>query len=283
MRFSHVLRRSYAEHVEAERPSQEFLASGLMDNCFNAAADLVERYMIDGATNGEGAAVFATWHLMTRSLVDLRAGQFLVTEGRPIQMASVVRPVLESLNLIELFAREPDAAQSWADGNYREFVPWKVRERLGIDEDPQYSYLSEISHPRFAGLQLTAFRIEREGAERPTAHLYLGGLPMEIPWVLLATMAPANVLGMLSLALEHLTVKEEVARTWPRVARRVVEEIIPGYEGVIAALAHHEVGQDTSAAMLEGLQETLDHACELERLTAEAWAEADVQRNAEGA
>jgi hypothetical protein len=264
--------------VEIQRPSDEFLAAGSMENCFTAAADHVERYMRDGATVGEGAAVFATWHLMTRSLVDLRAGQFLASEGRPIQMASVVRPVLESLNLIELFAQEPEAAQSWADGDYKEFVPWKVRKRLGIEDDQQYSYLSEVSHPRFAGLQLTAFRVEREGADRPIAHLYLGGLPMEIPWVLLATMAPANVLGQLSLTLSHLLVKEEVARTWPTVARRVMEEIVPGYEAVIASLDRHGVGQDTSAKMLAELQTALGHARELEEAYQEAWDEEEARR-----
>jgi hypothetical protein len=264
--------------VEMQRPTPELLAAGQMENCFTAAADLIERYMLDGATNGEGPAVFATWHLLTRSLVDLRAGQFLASEGRPIQMASVIRHVFESLNLVELFAQDPPAAQRWADGvDYREFMPARVRDTLGIGADPEYSYLSEVAHPRFAGLQLTAFRIEREGAERPIAHLYLGGLPLEMPHVLLATLAPGGILGRLAIALEHLVVTPAVARTWPTVARGVTENLLPGYEAVIGVLDRHGVGQDIAADMLAGLREALDSAREMERIAQEEWAEQDAQ------
>jgi len=247
-------------------PTPEALAVGEMENRFREASDLVERYMIDGATVGHGAAVFATWHLISRSLADLRAGQFLASSGFPIQMASVVRPVIESLNLIELFAQEPEAAQRWADGQWQEFMPGRVRERLGLGNDPVYSWLSEHSHPRFAGLQLTAYRIVREDAEREVARIYSGGLPLEFPSVLLATMNPSNVLCQLALALDHLPVKEEVAGTWPTVARQVAETVLPGYEAVIAALAHHQVGEETAAALLATVNEAIAHGRELEEL-----------------
>lgn len=251
-------------------PTAEFLAAGEMENRFREASDLVERYMIDGATVGHGAAAFATWHLISRSLADLRAGQFLASSGFPIQMASVVRPVIESLNLIELFAQEPEAAQRWADGEWQEFMPAAVRKRLGLGKDAVYAWLSEHSHPRFAGLQLTAYRIVREDAERDVARVYTGGLPLEIPSVLLATMNPANVLGQLSLALDHLPVNEEVAGTWPTVARQVAETVLPGFEAVIAALAHHQVGEETAAALLATIKETLVLARELEELAQQA-------------
>ena len=77
----------------------------------------------------------------------------------------MIRPVIESLNLIDLFVEESDAAERWADGKWQEFLPANVRKRLGIGDDPLYGFLSEHSHPRFAGLQLTAFRRADEPAE----------------------------------------------------------------------------------------------------------------------
>jgi hypothetical protein len=240
-----------------------------MENCFRDASDHIERYLIDGAARLSGPAQIATTHLMCRSLADLRAGQFLAGEGFPIQMYSLVRPVLESINLIELFAQESDAATAWADGKFWELTPAKVRERLGQDKDPVYSWMAEHSHPRFAGFQLTTYLVtDDEGSE--TMRGFIGGLPLELPQVLLATTAPGNALCQLSVVLGHCTVKEEIAYTWPSVARAVGETVMPGYEAVYEALREHGLEDEAVADMLDALRSAIAAAVEMEQIVAEA-------------
>jgi hypothetical protein len=206
---------------------------------------------------------------MCRSIADLRGNQFLAGEGFPVQMYSLVRPVLESINLIELFAQEPEAAAAWAEGKYREFTPAKVRERLGLGDDPVYSWMAEHSHPRFAGFQLTTYLVtDDEGAE--TMRGFIGGLPLELPQVLLATTAPGNALCQLSLALGHCTVKEEIGYTWPTVARRVGETVMPGYEAVYEALREHGLEDEAMSDMLDALRTAIAAAVEMEQIVAEA-------------
>jgi hypothetical protein len=242
-----------------------------MENRFHDASVHVEGFLTEGATLTRGAAQMATLHLAARSLADLRAGQFLASSGLPIQMASVVRPVLESLNLVEMFHRDPTAAERWSAGQWQEFMPSRVRNALGMGPDPVYSWLSEMSHPRFAGFQLTTYRIVRDADQEGDpehARLFIGGLPLELPPVLLATMAPANALCQLSLALGYVPVRPEVAWTWATVARRVTESVLPGYEAIMAALAHHEVGIDVAREMLEAVRGTIATAREMEAIVA---------------
>jgi hypothetical protein len=254
-------------------PSQETLAVGKMENCFRDASDYVERFLTDGVGQTSGAAAMATLHLAARTLADLRSGQFLVSSGLVIQMASVVRPALESLNLIELFEQEPEAAERWAAGEWREFMPAKVRERLGEKDDPVYSWLSEVSHPRFAGFQITTYRIVRADAEAEAdeenheASLYIGGLPLELPPVMIAVRMQGHVLCQLGLALRFCHVKEEVAWTWPTVARQIVETLVPGYEAITTALRERGDAEEIEMAerMLEAIYAVLETAREAEK------------------
>jgi hypothetical protein len=188
-------------------------------------------------------------------------------------MASVVRPVLESLNLIELFSQDPTAAERWAAGQWREFMPAKVRAALKLETDAVYSWLSEMSHPRFAGFQITTYvmvKPDGEGDETSRhARLYIGGLPLELPPVLLATMAPGNALCQLSLTLGQAPVRRDVAWTWATVARRVAETLVPAYEEVMAALAHHKVGEDIARDLLDTAHGAVETAREMEQIVAE--------------
>jgi hypothetical protein len=116
-------------------PTREPLAAGKMENCFRDASDLIEQYLIDGAAGMSGAAPIAIFHLICRSLADLRCAQYLASSGFTIQMYSLVRPAIESINLVDLFAAEPAAADDWIAGKHWEFRPAKVRERLGLGDD----------------------------------------------------------------------------------------------------------------------------------------------------
>lgn len=236
-----------------------------MENCFRNASDHIERYLTDGAARLSGPAQIATTHLMCRSLADLRAGQYLACEGFPVQMYSLVRPVIESINLIELFAARPELATEWAQGDHQQFKPANVRRLLGLGNDPVYAWMCEHSHPRFAGFRLTTYLVT-DPQGRETMRPHIGGLPLELPQVLLATTAPGNVLCLLSFALGHCTVKQEVAYTWPSVARAVGETVLPGYEAVYEALRRHGLPDDASAALLDSMRETIAAAAEMEDL-----------------
>jgi hypothetical protein len=146
-----------------EAPSPQARAAVAMEEQFRTAADLLERFIVDGTSRSEKLADFAITHLVARSVADLRAGQLLAGEGHPIQMYAVIRPVAESLNLIDLFVNDPERAEAWAAGDYRQFQPAKVRKELGIHSDPVYAWMAEHSHPRYAGLQLTTYKMRREG------------------------------------------------------------------------------------------------------------------------
>ena len=155
-----------AEVTEPERFQSQFLAAGKMENCFRDAADLLERYIVEGTFRSEKTADIAITHLVARSLTDVRWGQHLASSGYPIQMYSVIRPVSESINLIKLFVQEPAFAEEWAAGDYATFRPAAVRQMLGSEKDELYSWMSEHSHPRFAGFQLTTYNVIRDGEEK---------------------------------------------------------------------------------------------------------------------
>ena len=250
------------------------LAAGAMENRFRDAADVLAAYISDGSPETDGAAEFATLHLVSRSLADLRWGQYLVSSGYPIQMYSVVRPVAESLNLIDLFIEEPEAAQRWADGQWQEFTPARIRARLGIERDPLYEFMSEHSHPRFAALQLSAFQHVGEPDEegRQRAILYTGEIPFDVPAVLIATVIPGILLAKLVLAAGHARLAREAALGWSGVVRRVAQELGAGWSEVGAALPRDEDEEVVAplAFIKEFAAELEQMADEMEQLVAEA-------------
>jgi hypothetical protein len=75
------------------------------------------------------------------------------------QAYNALRPIIESCDLIDLFANDPEQAKKWVttERPHREFVPADVRELLGRDRyDPIYSFVSKAgAHPRFLGAQMS--------------------------------------------------------------------------------------------------------------------------------
>jgi hypothetical protein len=247
-----------------ESVTPELLAAGKMENCFRDASDSIEQYLIDGAAQMSGAAPIAIFHLICRSLADLRSAQYLASSGFPVQMYSLVRPVIESINLVDLFVQEPSAADEWMAGEHRKFRPAVVRKKLGLGDDDVYSWACAHSHPRFAGMQLTTYTVTDNATGKTTVQPFIGGLPLEFPSVLMATTFPGNILCMLSESLAHATVKEEVAKTWPMVARRVGETLLPGFQAVYEALEVHGLPEAESAKLLESVKVAIASAAELE-------------------
>jgi hypothetical protein len=127
-------------------------------SAFVIAADI-------NTTNGAHQG-FAVMHMAARSLSDLIAGVHLVSHGYLVQMYSVVRPVLDALDLVELFVRDPAEATTWieTDKAHQMFTPAAVRRRLDAEAfDRVHSHFSESgTHPRMAGANLSGGMIDGE-------------------------------------------------------------------------------------------------------------------------
>lgn len=154
--------------------------------------------VIDGTTAGSNADQ-AINHLAVRSVADAEVGQRVILLGRPIQMFSVVRSILESLNLMRLFEKQPELATEWMQGgNNPKFKPWAVRSTLGLPTtDEFYSTMCEYSHPRLMGYLWT----QDWGRERDVLMLDMNGIPLEDERVVLCLPVPLQLLTMIA---EHL-------------------------------------------------------------------------------
>ena len=122
---------------------------------------------------------FGVVHLMTRSLSDLLAGGHLAAHCYLSQAYSVLRPVIDSCDLIELFAQDPEQATLWTvtEKAHIEFAPTRVRKLIGREKlDPVHSHFSESgSHPRFTGARLSGgMRVAVDDPEDRTAFLRIG-------------------------------------------------------------------------------------------------------------
>lgn len=256
-----------------QSPSDQTLAAGEMENRFRLAEKLLRDY-ISGQHHSDGPAPVAIVHLVGRSMTDLGWGQYLASSGYPLQMYSVIRPVREALNLVELFAQKPERAQDWIEGKYWELTPKKVREELGIEKDPVYSWMAEHSHPRFAGLQLTTYKVRREGDAEWRTVMHLDELPLELPPVLIATTMPGLALMDLAFAAGHVQVTakpEHVAVAWTTMVREVGETLEPAFKAVWSAAKPDELEQDeVGEKFRETLDESLKRVRELEEIAVEA-------------
>ena len=133
---------------------------------------------------------FASVHLLARSLSDLLAGGHLASHYYLPQAHSVLRPVIDSCDLMDLFAEHPEQAEKWVttDQPWIDFAPRTVRKRLGREKlDPVHSYFSEAgSHPRFEGARISGgLAINPEDPTDQTALFQVGPIWPEHPATLL--------------------------------------------------------------------------------------------------
>jgi hypothetical protein len=93
------------------------------------------------------------------SITDIVTGLQLLSHCYLQQAHSVIRPVQENCELLDLFAADPDAASRWMETETpgKEFSPRAVREQLGQNgPEETYGHLSEIgTHPRLAGMPVS--------------------------------------------------------------------------------------------------------------------------------
>jgi hypothetical protein len=226
--------------MAARQPSQRDLAVGEMMAAFRSAHGAVTSYLNGGGEmRSEGTAAIATIHLLTRGLVDVAVTQRVATERHPIQAYSVLRAAWEAARLIDLFHAEPELADEWAGGKHWIFSPAKVRTRLGDEEDNFYSYMCARSHPRFAGLQMSMFRMV--GAPEGQA-THFTEIPFEVPDSFMAVAAPGIVLAKLAVLAGHVNFSDKTHRraSFAPMLRAAGVELAAGWSAMGGALSEEE-------------------------------------------
>jgi hypothetical protein len=129
---------------------------------------------------------FGMVHLLTRSLSDLLAGGHLASHFYLPQANSLLRTIIDSCDLIDLFADDPAQAEKWVttDQPHIDFSPARVRTLLGQARyNAVHGYLSEAgSHPRFLGARLSgAFTVDPEDPDQQIATFRIGPMWPEHP------------------------------------------------------------------------------------------------------
>lgn len=166
---------------------------------------------------------FAIVHLLSRSLSDLLAGGHLASHHYLPQAYAVLRPVLDSTDLIALFAQDPEEATLWTTTQraHVDFAPATVRTKLGRERyDEVHGHFSESgSHPRFAGAQISgAMQVNRDNTEDKTAWFMIGPMWPEHHSTLLIWPFAFNLALQLAGACQHIPPLAEdpasAERTW---------------------------------------------------------------------
>jgi hypothetical protein len=218
-------------------PLSKTAAVGEMLVIFRSAHGATTSYLSGGQhMRSAGTHQLAAIHLLTRGLVDCAVAQRVASERYPIQAYSILRAAWEAGRLIDLFHAEPNLADDWMEGKHWMFSPAKVRQRLGDEDDPFYSYMCARSHPRFAGLQMSIFK--RVGAPADAA-THFTEIPFEIPDAFMAVAAPGIVLAKLAILAGHVNFVD-TSHKHLRLAsmlRKVATELSVGWSRMDAALS----------------------------------------------
>jgi hypothetical protein len=140
--------------------------------------------------------------------------------------------------------KKPEIADKWAGGQFSKFAPASVRKQLGHEDDAFYSFMSERSHPRFAGLQMTVFETEgeTEPGERQKAILHLNDIPVEVTAAYMAVATPAIVLARLTAQAGRLNFEdpEHKPENFAAMIRAVAEALKGGWDAIDAGLEDEE-------------------------------------------
>jgi hypothetical protein len=218
-----------------------------------------------GPTTGRGEQVFGIFYLLTRGLSDVLAGAHLVSHCYLSQAYSVMRPVLDGCDLVELFAQDPARAALWANTTqgHKDFAPADVRELIGVDRhDPVDSHFSECgSHPRFAGARLSGgMRIGRENPDDKTAILRIGPMWPEHPSTLFAWAFTFETVVKLGREFRHLVDVTDEATThggWMKAYLGSVDACVRGMELVLTELGEDVDDDDDPIAEYRALRSQL--------------------------
>lgn len=142
-----------------------YVATGRRAELVDALAEAVEALydfvIAAGRRLQSDERTFAVFHLLARNITDVIAAVHLASHAYLQQAHTLIRPVHENCDLIELFAQNPDEAARWVNSENpgQEFRPGDVRRRIGepLESRDVYGHLSEMgAHPRFAGSRIAA-------------------------------------------------------------------------------------------------------------------------------
>jgi hypothetical protein len=142
-----------------------YVATGRRADLVDALAEAIEPLydfvIAAGGRMQSDERTFAIFHLLTRSLTDLIAAVHLASHAYLQQAHTLIRPVHENTDLIELFAQNAGEAARWVKSEKpgQEFRPADVRKRIGEPSESKdvYGHLSEMGpHPRFTGSRVAA-------------------------------------------------------------------------------------------------------------------------------
>lgn len=216
-----------------------------------------------GPSKGGGEMAFAVNHLLARSISDLLAGVHLGAHIYLQQAYSVMRPVFESIDLINLFAEKPELAERWVNAEEpgKEFSPRQVRGLLGRKEPEEvYGHFSEVGpHPRFAGAQLTGGMLlsGERGEEEKTALLRIGPYFPDHPRSLHIYLWAYQSLALISFTARHLElVSQSVNRAdWLNSHLQTIKAISEGCKTLRAEFL--ELGSDGGTEFLETIYDDL--------------------------
>jgi hypothetical protein len=238
--------------AELDLPVAQGKARELLD-AFGDAVDPLLRFIVAAQVaspnSGPGEQTFAIFHLLARGISDLLAGAHLVSHCYLTQAYSVLRPVLDSCDLVELFAKEPDQAAVWVntDQGHKHFAPGKVRELLGSPRhDPVHSHFSEAgSHPRFRGAQLSGgMMVNSDDPTDQTALFNVGPMWPEHPAVLHAWLFALHTVAHLGGRFHHLVEVTDDATTRLGWANAYLASLDACARGVDLAVTELGEGQE---------------------------------------
>ncbi len=139
--------------------------------------ELYER--LSGMGKKEGLAIYSRNLVLARSINDLLAGLHLASHGYILQSYTVLRPILESVDMAKLFSKDPSMADIWVEGGEKarnELRPSAVRRKLGKESyDEMYGHFCNYgSHPSFDGSSgMSAMKV---GEKKPTVTVWIGGV-----------------------------------------------------------------------------------------------------------
>jgi hypothetical protein len=230
-------------------------AEGRRRRVIEDLADGIDALMVlfedPGPSKGGGELAFAINYLLVRSISDLVTGIHLGSHCYLQQAHTTLRSVIESVDLLDLFAEQQDLAERWinAEKPGQEFSPRAVREKLGRSEADLeiYGHFSEVgSHPRFAGANLVGGMLPGKGDERDTALLRIGPYFPDHPRSLEVYLWAINLLGSLALRARHLElVSGKVTKElWLQQHTEVVKAMVGAIKELREALVEMNAGSE---------------------------------------
>ena len=219
-------------------------------DAYGAAADELAKF-IEGARRRpdakDGHQVFAIFHMLTRCLTDLIAGAHLLNHRYAAQAYTVMRPVLEGCDLIELFARDAGEATTWVttEEGHKHFMPAHVRQRLGQERhDPVHSHFTKSgSHPRFAAARLSGvMKVTVDDPSERVAAMWIGPTWEGDAGVLFGWLFACNTLSALAFKARHLeVVATPTAVEWLNIYAALMEHLRVAVEHIGGELGEPSV------------------------------------------